>query len=98
MSRVTNEDLEHKLDGIRAALGIQTTTSSVLYNIQTDLGQIKYYLSRSDVRFRQSLWLTPMVCGIALVGAGLSPSWVSSVLGFALVLYSGWQIYQIRGQ
>jgi hypothetical protein len=99
MSRVTNDDLEQKLDGITAALGIQTTTSNVLYNIQTELGQIRGYLATSDRRFRQSLWLTPMACGVALVGAGLTSTspLVMTILGAILVLFGFWQISQVRG-
>jgi hypothetical protein len=73
MPKVTNDDLKHKLDGIRDALGIQTTTtSSVLDNIKRDLDEVKGKLTEADRRFKKSLWVACLsVPGVSLVFAGL---------------------------
>ena len=39
-------------------------------DIKRELKDIKDALAKSDRKFRQSLWLTPMACGIALMIAG----------------------------
>ena len=73
MLKVTNDDLEHKLDGIKAALGIQTTTtSSVLDNIKSDLDEIKGKLTEADRKFKKSLWVTLYVLGLALIVGGIT--------------------------
>ena len=79
MPKVTNDDLEHKLDDIKIVLGIQTTTSSVLDSIKRDLDDIKDNLTEADRKFRKSLWLTCLVApGVALIATG--------IIGFASVV------------
>jgi uncharacterized membrane protein HdeD (DUF308 family) len=71
-------------------------------DIKRELKDIKDALAKSDRKFRQSLWLTPMACGIALMIAGgsalfFAAPWVPTVLGVALFLYGVWGIiYQIK--
>jgi ABC-type transport system involved in cytochrome bd biosynthesis fused ATPase/permease subunit len=73
MARVTNDDLEQKIDTIKAALGIQTaTTSGVVDNIMKDLGEIKSKLIEADNKSRKISWLANYyVPGIALIAAAI---------------------------
>jgi len=79
-SETKKDDIEHKLDGIRTVLGIQTITtvtkSSVLEGIKRQLDHIDKQL-RND---RQILWfcLLPLQIGIAFVIAG-GANWLVSV-------------------
>lgn len=69
MPKVTNDDLEHKLNSIKAALGIQTTTSSVLDDIKRELDEVKDDLAKAvakeDRNFRA-------VCAFVVLSAGLA--------------------------
>jgi hypothetical protein len=74
MARVTKDDLEHKIDNIKTALGIQTTTtSSVLDNIIRDLDEIKNKLTEADNKSRKFLWLAYYyIPGLALIVAAIT--------------------------